>query len=186
MSHETDTSPGPLERPRRQWLRTVLLGSIILLCGALIGSVLTTHVLWGRFLDHTRHHERTSRRIADRMSRDLDLTDEQAKKIHQIMTKRGEALFVIHREVRPRVEAELEQMRLEVDSVLTPEQAKRWNRRFKRMHEFWISDRPGLPHGRGRPGRPGHGRKPGRYADERPPWQRGHPDSSSTQPTDSL
>jgi hypothetical protein len=130
-------------RPRR--IRSLLLGAVILVCGILIGAGLTTHILWGRLLHKARHHEQMAERMTGRMIRDLDLTEEQAAQVRQIIEERLEAIRAIHEDARPRAEAELQRLHEEVAVLLTAEQAERWERRIAMMREHWP--RYGPPRG---------------------------------------
>jgi Spy/CpxP family protein refolding chaperone len=130
MNQDNAPPPAPslpgsaLRRPKRRvWLATAL-GAVILICGMAIGSGGT--ILW------IRHKMEQFRRgpnqmhveLADRVRVQLNLTDDQTKRIEEILKKRHEALMKLHRET---FKSELEGMRAEVATVLTPEQAKKWN-----------------------------------------------------------
>jgi hypothetical protein len=122
-------------RKRRRW-RTVALGLIILLCGALLGSGATIIVV-KHFFDVVHTPGAAAKRITAQMRRKLDLSDEQTAKVRAILLKRESALRAIFAEMQPRLEEQLQRAREEVAAVLDPEQARDWQRRFDRMEERW-------------------------------------------------
>jgi hypothetical protein len=142
-----------------------LMGLVILICGMLIGGAVTSKFAWKRFIDRTRHHDRINERIVHRMHRDLGLSEEQRRQIQDIIHQHRENLQELHLEVQPRLEEELEQMRQEVENVLTPEQARRWNKRYQRLHKNWLphleppAGRPFKHRGPGKRRRPGKGKR---------------------------
>jgi len=142
-------------RPRRRiWLATAL-GAVILICGIVIGSGGT--VLWIRHkMDQFRRGpDRMPVELAERVRSQLNLTDEQAKRVEEILRKRHEALMKLLRET---FKAELEGMRAEVATVLTPEQVKKWNDDYESILRIPSFPPPpgGPPHG----GPPPHGGRP--------------------------
>jgi len=146
---------------RRIWLATAL-GAVILICGIVIGSGGT--VLWIRHkMDQFRRGpDRMPVELAERVRFQLNLTDQQAKRVEEILRKRHEALMKLLRET---FKAELEGMRAEVATVLTPEQVKKWNDDYEsilRIPPFPPSPGEPPPH-RGPPphdGPPPHGGRP--------------------------
>jgi Spy/CpxP family protein refolding chaperone len=147
--HPVDSA---LPRPRRRRLRTVLLGIVILVCGVVIGGALTLHFRWPRLMLARQPWERIPEHIAERMRGELDLAVEQQREIERILAKHHGAMESIRVEVQPRVEAQIDSMRREIDAVLTPEQAARWSEHFERMRRHAPRGEPGH--------RPGfHGRR---------------------------
>ena len=145
MPRNMDTPSAPGQRSSGRRLRLILMGTAILVCGMLIGGAVTSRIAWKRFIDRTRSQDRITERIAGRLDRDLDLSDDQARRIRDIIHRHQKNLRDLHLQVKPQVEEELDQMKCEVDSVLTPEQVRQWNRRFQRMHEHWINGGPPPP-----------------------------------------
>jgi Spy/CpxP family protein refolding chaperone len=150
--HPTD---GALPMPRRRWLRTVLLGIVILLCGIVIGGALTLRFRWPRLLLAREPWERMPEHIAERMRAELGLTEEQEAQIEVILARHHGAMDSIRLEVQPRVEARIDSMRREINALLTPQQAAQWSEHFERMRHHGPRGesrrRPGFPGHRGGP-----------------------------------
>lgn len=64
-------------------------------------------------------------RFRDRMARDLDLSDAQRARIDTIMQRQVGEFRALQAEMHPRFEAILSHTRVEIDSVLTPDQRDR-------------------------------------------------------------
>jgi hypothetical protein len=150
---ERDAAGTRLPRPRRRWMRTVLLGIVILTCGMIIGGALTLHFRWPHLLLARQPWERMPEHIAGRMRGELGLTEEQQGEIERILAKHHGVMESIRTEVQPRVEAQIDSMRREIEAVLTPAQAARWGKHFDKMPRHWPGGKPG--HRRGFPGRRG-------------------------------
>jgi Spy/CpxP family protein refolding chaperone len=137
--HASEKGSAPDEtiarRKPRRW-KAVVLGLVILVCGALIGSAATIIHLKHVFgVVHTPGA--AAERITDHMRRQLDLSDEQAAKVRAILTKRETALRGIVHEMQPKLEKQLQLAKEEVAAVLDPEQARRWRTRFNRLEDRW-------------------------------------------------
>jgi len=155
-SQKTATpDPPPPRRRRRVWLM-VLLSVVILLSGMAIGSGLTMLWIQRLVLRRFRHPERLPAEVTARLRRKLNLTDEQAKRVEEILRKRQEHMREIFREIGPRIRAERDSIRAEVAEVLTPEQAEKWNQYYEDMRRRWTIE------GRTRPGPPPLGKRPRR------------------------
>jgi len=122
---------------RRPWGRSLVLGFIILVCGAVMGSVITALVIEERPGRWTRHSERLPERIAEEMRAKYNLTDDQTNQILAVFQDHAKKLSEIRAEVQPRVEAEHEALRATVESILTPEQAAQWRSEFEQMRRPW-------------------------------------------------
>jgi Spy/CpxP family protein refolding chaperone len=72
--------------------------------------------------------ERFRGRMLDRMRKELDLTEEQARRVDSLLHAQGEELRALREEMRPRMEAFFERTRHALDSVLTPEQRDKLSR----------------------------------------------------------
>ena len=66
------------------------------------------------------------------LDRRLDLTDEQRRKIEEILARRHERMAGMYDDVQPRLRAELIATNAEIEAVLTPEQRREFQ--TLRMH----------------------------------------------------
>ena len=87
------------------------------IAGILVG-ILGTHLVRGG-----RHiPPRAAHFLAERLDRRLDLSDEQEKKIEEIIARRHARMNAIWESARPRIHDEIEATNTEIASILTPEQ----------------------------------------------------------------
>ena len=121
---------------RRLFGRSLLLGFVILLCGAAIGCVITALVIEKRPA-HGKRPPRMPEQIAEEMQREFNLNDEQTQQILAVFHEHWKKLSEIRAEVQPRVEAEHEALRATVESILTPEQAAQWRNEFEQVRRPW-------------------------------------------------
>jgi Spy/CpxP family protein refolding chaperone len=130
----------------RVWLRSFLLGIAILICGAVIGSVITA-VMLGKSPDRPEgwRPERTPARIAGEMREKYGLNEGQEAQLRTIFEDHWKTLSAIRAEVEPRVEAEHEALRKAVEIVLTAEQAAKWCEEFEKMRNRWRPRGGGMP-----------------------------------------
>jgi len=135
-----DPEHAPVTPPRRRpWTRSLLLGFVILACGAAIGGVGAAVALQQ---DHDRSPRRSGRGpegLLQKMQEEYKLTDAQAQQLDTVLREHWERLSAIRAEVQPRVDAEFEALRREVEAVLTPEQAAQWREEFERKRQHWRS-----------------------------------------------
>lgn len=73
------------------------------------------------------------RAMVNRLDRRLDLTDEQRKKVEEIIHRRHANIDALWDGTRPRVRAEVEAANEEIARVLTPEQRARFEKMRMRM-----------------------------------------------------
>jgi len=112
---------------------------MILVSGMILGSGFTVMVLWRHATHKAAHPEEAPDRITRHLRRRLKLTSEQTKAIHAIVKRHADVLDEIRLEVEPRVYEELHAAKIEIEQVLTPRQAKRWNRTVEIMRKRWFS-----------------------------------------------
>lgn len=156
MVRDNQATP-PALKPSRSWrLRGFLLGIVIFACGGLVGSLITTHLLWKHFLDDVGRPPRMTERMVGHMMHELDLTDEQADRIRAIMMTRSRQLHEARLQTREMMEGQLDSLRAEVIAVLSAEQAEQWQERFETVRELW---RPPFPEHPRRPFGPPKGRR---------------------------
>ena len=106
--------------------------------------------------------DRMSERLLDRISADIDLTQEQAQRLRAVFDARRRRLREINREVRGRFETQQAQMNSEISAILTPAQMEIFENEIVRMRRQRRGPRGrGEPRGRGGPrGRPRRGPGP--------------------------
>lgn len=124
--------------PPRRWrfFINLILALIILLCGMLTGGGIAVYVLSTRLIEALHSPEAFPPRAAERMRVALGLTDEQTEGIKSIFEKRLEQVEQFRAHVLPLLKEELEDLRAEVDALLTPEQSKQWNKRVNRWRSI--------------------------------------------------
>ncbi len=105
--------------------------------------------------------EEFSRRMVQRLTRELDLTPEQRKAIRPVVESHMTAMDEIRDEARPKIRRELEAMNSEILALLDERQQQMWKDHIERMqrrfHEFRERRGPG-DGSRRREGGPGDGR----------------------------
>jgi hypothetical protein len=144
-----------LPQPGRQTWPLVLLGLVILVCGTAIGAGAAVLWLKDRLAGPPRPDRATPEIVRDLRSR-YDLSEDQAKRVNDIMEHRIEALEAIRREAQQKFEAEHEKLRAEMKSVLTAEQYEQWLAHFESLRDRPPGPPPGGPTFQP-PGRPGQG-----------------------------
>jgi len=135
----------PVTRPRRRWVWTVLLALVIFVSGVLVGGGLTFKFITSGFKRSFQDPAVLADRITHRMKKRLNLTDEQAVQVRRIILEQQKAFQSLRKQVRPQLEAQIEKTRQELAAVLTPEQARKWEKRFGRFMKFWLLPQSGDP-----------------------------------------
>ena len=133
MEDERVASP-PACRPCR---RSFLLGTVILLCGMGIGSVLTLQFVRVREASPRPDGRPRAERIVERLRKDLALTDEQAKQVRAIFDRNIPLFDAIRAKVQPELDAHIEKVHAEVAATLTPGQVTKWDAHLAMMRERW-------------------------------------------------
>jgi len=121
----------PLPNRRRGKWKLVLMGIVILSCGILIGHAATVHWIHHRMQQLIANPDKMPEEMLKRLRAKLDLTEEQASQVRMILLEKNKKFKEIHRETAPRVEKEFQDLRNKISQVLTPEQAKRWEKDYK-------------------------------------------------------
>ena len=140
-----DQPVAPVIRPRRRWVWPVLLALVIFVSGVLVGGGLTFKIITSGFKRSFQDPEVSAERITNRMKRRLDLTDEQVVQVRRIILERQKAFQSMRKQVRPQLEAQIEKTRQELAAVLSPEQARKWEKRFGHFLKFWLPPQTGDP-----------------------------------------
>jgi Spy/CpxP family protein refolding chaperone len=132
----------------------------LVVSGIMIGALSTYLVL-----DRPRFHEGLRpppptgppppRPFTREMESRLDLTEAQRDQIETILQKGREQSDAIRRELRPRLESQLESTRASIAAVLTPDQRAKFEELVKqdrrRAERFFLEGPPGPPPGDGPP-----------------------------------
>ena len=140
---EQERPADQLAKPRRRWLRTVLLATAIFVCGALVGGGLTFKVIASGYKRSFQEPALLAEEITHRMKRRLDLTGDQVQQVRRIILEQQMAFQSLRKEFRPRLDDQIERTRQELAAVLTPEQARKWEKRFAHIQRFWLPPLPG-------------------------------------------
>ena len=159
----------------RPWLRAFLLTSAVFGSGLIVGMVLTSTVLWQRAFNPFRQAPGFEvERLMNEMQDELLLSPDQSKQLKEVVSSHNERMKAIRDEVDPKIQSELESLKKQVEAILRPEQAKRWNERYDGMQQrFRHFGPPGAPpgsdHERRPHGLPGDGMPFGPPNGPRPP-----------------
>ena len=140
---EQEKPADQLAKPRRRWIRTVLLATAIFVCGALVGGGLTFKIIASGYKRSFQEPAVLAEEITHRMKRRLDLTDDQVQQVRKIILEQQMAFQTLRKEFRPRLDDQIEKTRQELGAVLTPEQARKWEKRFAHIQRFWLPPLPG-------------------------------------------
>lgn len=134
-----------LPAPRRSWIKTIALGSVLLFSGMIIGSGLTVIGI-RRWADEMRQRpDMFSNRILSRMEQDLKLTKDQKSEVGKIFKDAREELDEVRGQHRAQAQAFFRDFHDEIARVLTPNQQKEWETWWKRVRERTFKERPGGP-----------------------------------------
>ena len=140
-----DQPIAPVTRPRRRWVWTILLALVIFVSGVLVGGGLTFKFITSGFKRSFQDPAVLADRITQRMKKRLKLTDQQAVQFRGIILEQQKAFQSLRKQVRPQLEAQIEKTRQELAAVLTPEQARKWEKHFRHFLKFWLPPQPGDP-----------------------------------------
>ncbi len=127
----------PPPRRRSPWL-TVLLCLAIFLGGGVVGAGVTVIHLVRTARAALLHPEQAPERIARRMQKRLDLSDDQTARIETILRRRQVQLLKARAEMLDRAGPELDGLEADVAGALSPGQAARWREQFRRLRGDWL------------------------------------------------
>jgi hypothetical protein len=144
----------------KRWIALIAVFALFVV-GVGVG-VLGTHLFYAKELRRAGGGGALgAQRFITRLERDLGLTEEQRRRIDEILEQSRIEGDRLHAEMLPRVRDHMRQTRQSIRAVLTPEQRTMFdelNRRHRRRAEHFFL---GLGRGhRGRPGPPGRHRPP--------------------------
>ncbi len=140
---EPEKPNAPIAKPRRRRAWTILLALAIFICGVLVGGGLSFKIVTVGYKRAFQEPEVRAEKIVRRMERRLDLNSDQVKQVREIILEQQRAFQALHKEFRPRLDSQIEKTRRELAKVLTPEQARKWEKTFARIQRFWLPPLPG-------------------------------------------
>lgn len=132
-----ETPRGIWPRRTHSWGWAILLGLIILACGAVMGSAITYRIMANHRWDMPGPPDRMPEQIVAHLRHELGLNDEQTNAISEIFSKSYQKMESLRVKVQPEFEAEMDAVHAAVAAVLNPEQKKLWNERIQRMREHF-------------------------------------------------
>lgn len=152
-NHNQDT---PLPKPPKPWV-TLLMGGILVFSGMVIGGGVTAIVVKDRVSTYDdRSNKPIPPRVVNYITRELDLSPDQSDSVKTILHDHNERFRIIRGDTAEQIQEAMSTMRSEIQAVLTPEQAGKWEKMFQKVRRRAMPD---YPH---------------RYDGERPP-PRDHP-----------
>lgn len=112
----------------KRWTAVVLL-IVAFLLGAVVGGLCVELVHLRRIAAwHRGEGPPEFDFLVRRLERRLDLSPAQAGQVEEIVDRARRDLWQLRREVEPRIRGRLEQARVEIEEVLTPEQREELER----------------------------------------------------------
>jgi transposase len=93
-------------------------------------------------MDAIHHPETMPKKAAQRLRRPLQLSDEQTRRIEQILRDRQQTLQQIRTRVQPEVDAELDIIDREISQVLDEAQRAKWQKLFQQLRSTWLPPPP--------------------------------------------
>jgi hypothetical protein len=141
MNEAISTTPTLPATRTRGWVRWVLM-FVIFVSGFALGAYAAGIVIRSAVIESIKTPEIVPPRIAARLRRLLDLTDEQTEQVTAILEERRLAIQSIRREFQPQIEAELDQAQTGIAAVLSDEQRGHWQRHFTEMRALWMPPVP--------------------------------------------
>ncbi len=123
----------------------MLLAAVLFLAGGVCGAGLTLMLAVQHIQHVIQNPDQAPAAIAGHLSQRLGLNEAQRTQVEEILARHQRVLQGIRYRVQPQVVAELDAVRNDVDTVLTPSQRDAWHRLFARMEHHWIPPLPAPP-----------------------------------------
>lgn len=127
-----------IAKPGRSRIWNILLALVIFVSGLGTGIGLTVRFMSNTFRMSFQSVPAQADQITHRLQRRLDLTDEQAARVREILLTNLTAFRALRAEYRPQVVTRLQQTKRELETVLTPEQTRKMEGRFRYLLKFWM------------------------------------------------
>lgn len=131
----TESSPAlppPPARHRRRWV-TALFVALVFISGVLVGGAGVVLFVARQARHAQLHPNEIPDRVTARLARKLDLTESQQAQVKSIFLSHRDRIAEIRRDVQPRVERELSDIRSEIAVALTDEQREKWDHMFDEL-----------------------------------------------------
>lgn len=153
------SEPKPEHLPSTSAVRPVLFSILTLISGIVIGAGLTLIITGDSGVSQSLPPapEYMSRRMVERIAKELQLTPEQHGQLAPIVQKHTKAMEDIRKQARPEINNELKLMNEGILSILDENQRQIWKDKIQRMQEHFSKMR----HRRGSGGRRRDGSGPG-------------------------
>jgi hypothetical protein len=114
------------------------IGLILLFAFGLISGIAVTLIIEGAMMRKAFADPDVGREIlANRIVRELSLEAEQRAELDDILIDTMGDLQAIREEVAPEVEEVLDDMKLRIDAILTPDQQAEFTRMYEGFHYAW-------------------------------------------------
>jgi hypothetical protein len=109
---------------------------LVFVSGLVMGSLVTGHFLRQHMLEFVgRGPVGANRHIVARMTRDLDLSEEQAAAVEEIRLRTEARMIEVGREFFPLIEEILTKQAVDIEAVLDEEQRRTFNDRVEKLRE---------------------------------------------------
>jgi len=119
---------------RNKLLTKVLCGLIILVSGIVIGAGITIMLVKQRVIWINKPHKDVNE-ITQMIRNKYELDESQTSRVQQLINDAFQQKKQYDDEEDQRREAGAQKMIVEMNSIMTPEQFKRWNNDFQKMRE---------------------------------------------------
>ena len=138
MAHELHDA---LPRPRPLW-SALLLPVLFLTCGAVIGSTLTYWAMQEPDRFGPPAPGEMPAKITLKLRDDLNLDDDQAKRVEGVFLRSEEEMERIRLKTAPEMDAQFSRVEAEIAALLRPEQLEPWHLKCEEMRQRLQSRRP--------------------------------------------
>ncbi len=127
---------------RSRLLTRLLLSLVILMCGVVIGVLVTLSFIRYSVTNFQFRPEIATERAMARFNSKYDLTEEQQARIRKIVRDHFDTLEEIGQEVHPKVRALTDEFSEKVAAELNEQQRADWRKRFKYLRDNFLPHEP--------------------------------------------
>jgi len=115
---------------------------VTFICGGIVGGGAMLKFIDTRVQEAIHHPERMPGRVAARLTRRLELSEQQQAEVLEILNRRQQELFAVRGQFQPQVEGILDGIEVDISAVLDAEQKAQWQQDVKRFRARFT---PPLP-----------------------------------------